>query len=338
MLLALAAVTGLALALRLFGLDWDQGHHLHPDERFLSIVLTQIRPPTDLAMYFDPATSPYSPFNQGVEFFVYGTLPIFLVDGLSRLLDLQGYDQAYLVGRAASAIADTGTVVVVYLLGRRLLGACPGLLAALLMALSVHAIQLSHFFTVDTFATFFSTVALWLLVRAAHQPRWLDLGLLGLAIGLALASKLSAGLLLVLVAGWWVMEGWRGRHLRSGASAATAWIARGAVVAIDRRTRVSGRPAVCLCIRVSAGLAARRRVPQRRGSATGHSDRGLRLAARRAVGGHDVPTCIRWSRSSDGAWGRRSAWPLSSGIGASVVPCSGADTVTRSWCRWPGPR
>jgi len=132
--LALAAVTGLALALRLFGLDWDQGHHLHPDERFLSIVLTQIRPPTDLAMYFDPATSPYSPFNQGVEFFVYGTLPIFLVDGLSRLLDMQGYDQAYLVGRAASAIADTGTVVVVYLLGRRLLGAWPGLLAALLMA------------------------------------------------------------------------------------------------------------------------------------------------------------------------------------------------------------
>ncbi len=231
--LALAAVTGLALAVRLFGLDWDQGHHLHPDERFLSIVLTQIRPPTDLAMYFDPATSPYSPFNQGVEFFVYGTLPLFLVDGLSRLLDMQGYDQAYLVGRAASAIADTGTVVLVYLLGRRLLGAWPGLLAALLMALSVHAIQLSHFFTVDTFATFFSTAALWLLVRAARRPRWLDLGLLGLAIGLALASKLSAGLLLVLAAGWWAMEGWRGRHLRSGESAAAAWIARGALVAVS---------------------------------------------------------------------------------------------------------
>ena len=174
-LLALAAVTGLALALRLLGLDWDQGHHLHPDERFLSIVLTQIRPPTDLAMYFDPATSPYSPFNQGIDFFVYGTLPLFLVDGLSSLLGLQGYDQAYLVGRAASAVADTGTVVLVYLLGRRLLGAWPGLLAALLMALSVHAIQLAHFFTVDTFATFFSTAALWLLVRVAHNPRWLDL-------------------------------------------------------------------------------------------------------------------------------------------------------------------
>ena len=231
-LLALAAVTGLALALRLLGLDWDQGHHLHPDERFLSIVLTQIRPPTDLAMYFDPATSPYSPFNQGIEFFVYGTLPLFLVDGLSSLLGLQGYDQAYLVGRAASAVADTGTVVLVYLLGRRLLGSWPGLLAALLMALAVHAIQLAHFFTVDTFATFFSTAALWLLVRVAHNPRWLDFGLLGLAVGLALASKLSAGLLVVLVAAWWVVQGWRGRHLRSGPAAAATWLGRGAVAAI----------------------------------------------------------------------------------------------------------
>ena len=231
-LLALAAVTGLALALRLVGLDWDQGHHLHPDERFLSIVLTQIRPPTDLALYFDPARSPYNPFNQRIDFFVYGTFPLFLVDGLSSLLGLQGYDQAYLVGRALSAIADTGTVVLVYLLGRRLLGAWPGLLAALLMALSVHAIQLSHFFTVDTFATFFSTAALWLLVRAAHRPRWLDLGLLGLAIGLALASKLSAGLLVVLVAAWWVAEGWRGRQLRTGLSAAAAWLGRGALVAV----------------------------------------------------------------------------------------------------------
>lgn len=230
--LALAAVSGLALALRLFGLDWDQGHHLHPDERFLSIVLTQIRPPTDLAMYFDPTASPYSPFNQGIDFFVYGTLPVFLVDWLSRLLGMQGYDQAYLVGRAASAIVDTGTVVLVYLLGRRLLGAWPGLLAALLVALAVHAIQLAHFFTVDTFATFFSTAALWLLVRAAGKPRWLDLGLLGLAIGLALASKLSAGLLLILVAAWWAMRGWRGRHLRSGPAAATAWIGKGVLVAV----------------------------------------------------------------------------------------------------------
>ena len=27
-----------AVALRVFGLNWDQGQHLHPDERFLTMV------------------------------------------------------------------------------------------------------------------------------------------------------------------------------------------------------------------------------------------------------------------------------------------------------------
>lgn len=37
--LVLLLVLLVAAGLRLHGLDWDQGRHLHPDERFLSMVV-----------------------------------------------------------------------------------------------------------------------------------------------------------------------------------------------------------------------------------------------------------------------------------------------------------
>ncbi len=230
--LALALIIGGALALRLFGIDWDQGQHLHPDERFLSLVLGDIRPVDGLLTYFDQAASPLNPSNHGVAFFVYGTFPLFLVEWLTRLTGLQGYDQAYLVGRAISALVDTGTVILVFVLGRRLLGIGPALLAAALMALAVHSIQLAHFFAVDTFSTFFATAALLFLVRwsDARHPR--DLGLFAIAAGLAMASKLSAALLLALYALWWLAQGWKEGHLRGSWSAGGRWALQGAVAAL----------------------------------------------------------------------------------------------------------
>ena len=40
----LALTVAVAAGLRLTGIDWDQGHHLHPDERFLSILLVSFDP------------------------------------------------------------------------------------------------------------------------------------------------------------------------------------------------------------------------------------------------------------------------------------------------------
>ena len=194
----LGLIVAVAAGLRLTGIDWDQGYHLHPDERFLSILLTKIGPATDLGTYFDPTLSPLNPFNQGIEFFVYGTFPIFVVEQIAVLLGRDGYDDTYLVGRVVSAIFDVGTVLLVFLIGRRSLGLWPGLVAAALMAFSVHSIQLAHFFAVDTFATFFATMTIWFICRYTDLRLPRDLGLAGIATGLALASKLSTGLLLVL--------------------------------------------------------------------------------------------------------------------------------------------
>ena len=42
---------------RTIGVDWDQGRHLHPDERFLSMVLNSMTPVPDIKTYFDTSTS-----------------------------------------------------------------------------------------------------------------------------------------------------------------------------------------------------------------------------------------------------------------------------------------
>ena len=118
-----------------------------------------------------------------------------------------------------------GTVVLVYILGRQLLGPWPGVVAVALLAMTVHSIQIAHFFAVDTFATFFATLTLWLLVRYARSRDARSLGLAGIAAGLAMASKLSTGLLLALFAGWWALT-----VVREGVLTDT-WARRGAWLA-----------------------------------------------------------------------------------------------------------
>ena len=194
--LALAAIALLALALRVFGLNWDGGHHLHPDERFLTIVETSIQWPGSIAEYFDPARSPLNPYGQpDISFFVYGTFPLFLVKALAEITGYTAYDTINLVGRAVSAVFDVGTVLMLFLLARRLFDRRVALLAALLAALTVLSIQLSHFFAVDTFSTFFVTAALYFTLRVYREQRWYLFAGLGLVVAV-LRPFLSCSFLL----------------------------------------------------------------------------------------------------------------------------------------------
>ena len=194
-------------ALRLIGLDWDQRQHLHPDERFLTLIGTRLQLPESLAQYLDPNTSPLSPYLlSDVSFFVYGTFPLFLVKVVSDLIGQSGYDDFHLVGRALSALFDMGTVAMVFLIGRRFFDKRVAALGALLYALTVLSIQLSHFFAVDTFSTFFGTAAIYLAAKSLDERRWYQFAALGTAIGFGLASKLSIALIVPLLAAYLV---WR---------------------------------------------------------------------------------------------------------------------------------
>ncbi|MCA9924235.1 MAG: hypothetical protein KC421_17785, partial [Anaerolineales bacterium] len=62
----------LAAYFRFSGLNWDASYHLHPDERFLTIVGSALRGAPDPITYLKTSESPLNPYNVGQTFFVYG--------------------------------------------------------------------------------------------------------------------------------------------------------------------------------------------------------------------------------------------------------------------------
>jgi len=196
---------------RFTGLMWGDYAYPHPDERFLVWVVADIAPVDSLGQYFDTAVSSLNPANRGHAFYVYGDFPVILARYVTEwAFDFPGWEEILQVSRTLSAVFDLGAVLLVFLIAERLAGWRVGALAGLFSAAAVLQIQQSHFFTVDTFATFFTTLAIYFAVRLVSDPQpdssparfkqALGLSVLfGAAVGLAMACKLNtvpvAGLL-----------------------------------------------------------------------------------------------------------------------------------------------
>jgi len=200
LLLALILVVGAAL--RLHGLNWDGGHWLHPDERQIYFITLGLAWPDSLAQ----ALSPASPLNP--HFFAYGSLPFYLLKIVAAALGalwplVRDPDNLHLVGRPLAVLFDLGTVCLTYRLGRRLWPGQEGrrlaLAAAALISLAVLHIQLAHFYTVDPLLTFLVLLTLNLAADVARQGGRSRQAALGAALGLALATKVSASPLLLVI-------------------------------------------------------------------------------------------------------------------------------------------
>jgi len=105
--------------------------------------------------------------------------------------DLTSYYFVHRVGRSWSALFQVLSIVVVFLIGRRLYSRRVGLLAALFMALSALPIQISHFFTVDLATAFFTLLAIYWAVRAAQNGGIGSFTALGISIGAAMACRVT---------------------------------------------------------------------------------------------------------------------------------------------------
>ncbi|MBN1399383.1 MAG: glycosyltransferase family 39 protein, partial [Anaerolineae bacterium] len=195
----LVAILLLAAAFRFTGLDWDEHQHLHPDERFLTMVENSLDWPESFKQYLDSTVNPLNPYNRGHGTYVYGLLPIALTKFVGQVLGKTGYDGIYLVGRALSGVMDMLCVLLVFLTGRRLYDARVGLLGALLLSVTVLNIQQSHYFTVDTATTLYVTLTLYLAVRVAQGDGWGSVLGMAVAFGLAVASKISVLSFLLIV-------------------------------------------------------------------------------------------------------------------------------------------
>lgn len=172
----------LSFLLRLYGIEWDFGKHLHPDERMI-IMVTQKLNLNDLNPHF----------------FAYGSFPIYLLKAVGRILNSDDYNGLLYVGRTLSVFFDLITVIAVYKIGSLFIQPNKSflpLMAAFLYAISVLPIQSSHFYTVDIPLTTFSTLAVLTLLVFGKKPSLKNSLYVGLLLGILLATKITMVLLI----------------------------------------------------------------------------------------------------------------------------------------------
>lgn len=208
---------------RFTDLNWDQNRHLHPDERYMTVLASLLKSPADLHAYFDSGKSTLNPFNTDWgKSYVYGTLPLFAGRYLAEFMDLgcgdtpqaipqaignllfaedahncrqgtfTGYDDMALLGRLLSGLYDLLAVFFLFLIGKRLFGWRTGLLAAAFSTAAVLQIQLGHYFTVDSAANLFVVLTTWFCVLMVTDKGpwsfWRTLRLVLYAIGAGIST------------------------------------------------------------------------------------------------------------------------------------------------------
>jgi YYY domain-containing protein len=207
-LLALFIILILASLFRFYGQDWDDGHYFHPDERFIATVMSdRISLPalSELGAIFDARNSPLNTRSDddagNPQEFAYGSLPFLVATAAGSTIelilgvDVLTYDKVGTFGRGLTAVVDLATIAVVVLFARKAFGEHAAIIAGFLAACSVILIQLAHFFTVDTWVTFFTIATLYacLYIAKDFDLKWtLVAAALG---GAALATKVSVGVL-----------------------------------------------------------------------------------------------------------------------------------------------
>ncbi|HXI03076.1 MAG TPA: glycosyltransferase family 39 protein, partial [Candidatus Saccharimonadales bacterium] len=189
--------------------------------------------------------------NLNPDAFVYGTLPTYMdlvtdvfhylwlmsrpashPPFLASLDDVKtGFDSGwlwyvshpsfYLWDRWLAALMGTGTVLMVYLIGRRIAGRWAGLAGAALLAGTAFHVEESAIGTVDNPMTFFVALAAWAAVAFVQEGRAGLLLTSLVACGLAVSSKLTGAVSLLLPAAALALAGGK----LPGARRRLAWLA-----------------------------------------------------------------------------------------------------------------
>ncbi len=225
---AFIIITFGALA-RLTALDWDAMAGLHADERHMAFMVIDAQrglkawaagtmPLSWTHMWFDSVLSPLNP-RQLSGFYVYGEAPMLLVAFWLAHTGWQDWTDAILYGRLLSALADCATMLLVFFIAARWsVSRWVPVFACGFYAAAPVALREAHFFTVDTLSTAFGVAAVYVASLWQAPPTLRRNGalavLMGILLGLSVASKLSgavffAAVFFVICARLWVNRDWR---------------------------------------------------------------------------------------------------------------------------------
>ncbi len=103
----------------------------------------------------------------------------------------------FYAGRLLTTLLGTGTVALVFQLGRRVAGLSAGIAAAFLLAVNTFHIDQSQLIAVDVPLAFFTTAALLAMTRLRCPAQLGDHLLTGVLIGLAASAKYTGAMLVV---------------------------------------------------------------------------------------------------------------------------------------------
>ena len=170
--LVILAISVFGFLLRLLGLNWDQGNLFHPDERQL-LMISQRLSINDL----DPG------------WYNYGTIPLYILEIFS--FGMEELNNLRFPGRILSSFFDSVTIFIVGELGKRFHTKLTGVISSIFYSTCILAIQLSHFFTVDTFLNTSIALIFLLCSNLINKLNFKNLIYLSLAIGIGFAIKIS---------------------------------------------------------------------------------------------------------------------------------------------------
>ena len=112
-------------------------------------------------------------------------------------LDQVSASDMYLAGRQFTALAGAATVALTFVAGRRW-GSPVALIAAGLMAVIPGHVRESHFVLTDVPTALFTTLALWMALRAFERQTWAAFLWAGVSAGLAASCKYNGSVAIVM--------------------------------------------------------------------------------------------------------------------------------------------
>ena len=202
-----------------WNLNWDENNLYHPDERNIANAVAKIKffedlnPKffaynsfpiylTKLIGYFLSANSTTTSFASLLHtFFQTGSLS-FLEEDSSWMRD---WSKINLITRFLSALSFSLSILIIFLIGKKLMGKWGGLLSAFFFSFSPTFIQQAHFGTTEGFLVLFLLLISFFslkILETRKKTLWIILGIFS---GLTIASKISAISFLIIPGLSWLI-------------------------------------------------------------------------------------------------------------------------------------